>query len=81
MKHTITVLAALAIGAPAQAAKVKMPDGTVRHSWLMLDRLHAKCVRSDLPKAYYDWATGPDGSHGAGLRRGAHLAEWCREKR
>jgi hypothetical protein len=55
MRHTLLIAAAalVAFAGPANAAKVKMPNGTVRHIWYYVDFADAKCrISQYTPEEY-----------------------------
>jgi hypothetical protein len=60
--RTLIAAALIALAMPAGAAKLKMPNGAVRHTWFVLDGRTATCAASDqTPEAFQSDAEGPQG--------------------
>jgi hypothetical protein len=63
MRNVLIAAGALvALAMPAEAAKLKLPNGAVRHTWFILNGRTAACVTSDqTPEAFQSAAEGPQG--------------------
>jgi hypothetical protein len=62
MRTALIAAALVALAMPADAAKLKMPNGNVRHTWFMINGRTATCVAADqTPEAFQSAAEGPQG--------------------
>jgi len=68
VRNLIAAAAALlAIAGSASAAKLKLPNGDVRHTWFHVDFAAGKCVTSKAtPEQFADWANSAAG-HDLGM--------------